>query len=97
MKSQSIEVGLLGQRISLKTQGDPETVKEVVDLVSSKLREAEKRGKSPAPHHIALIALMELAHEYIQAKKLVAEHHQAMDEKSRELFSLLETEFRSDH
>jgi cell division protein ZapA (FtsZ GTPase activity inhibitor) len=90
----SIEVKLLGQKIVLRTAGDPELVREVVDLVTIKLRESEGRGKSPAPHHVALLALLDLAEEYVKAKRRAADHRQQVDDKSRELLGLLEAEFK---
>lgn len=93
---QSIEINLLGQKISLKSQGDFQLTQEVVRMVSSKIREAEKRQTSQAPHHVALLALLSLAEEYLLAKKRSLEHYAQIEKKSEELFSLLETEFASE-
>ena len=60
---------LAGQKIVLKaSHGDPDLIREIVDLVSVKLKNAEKRGKGTAAHQVALVALMDLAEEYIRAK-----------------------------
>ena len=95
MKAQSIEVRLLGQKIVLKSHEDPALVKEVVELASSKLKEAEERSKGgTAAHQITLLALLDLAEAYVQAKKRAEEHQGLVEAKSSELQSLIEAEFK---
>jgi cell division protein ZapA (FtsZ GTPase activity inhibitor) len=91
----TLEVKLLGQRIVLKSsETDPELIREVLDLVSRKLDEAENRSRGAPPHQTAVLALLDLAEEYIQAKKRTLDFKQQLDEKSSELLSLVETEFK---
>ncbi len=94
MKAQSIEIRLLGQRIALKTaEGDPEQIQQVVDLVTSLLKQAEGRSpKGSAPHHVTLVALMDLASEYVKAKKRTIELKNRVEEKSQKLLGLLEAQ-----
>ena len=94
MASTPIEIRLLGQRIALKTAGDPELIQEVIQVVSTRIQDAEKRVKSGIPHHVALLALLDLAEEHIQARRRVVEHQRQVEEKSRELKSLIEAEFK---
>ncbi len=91
-KGMPIEVRLLGQRISLRTHGEPEIVNEVVALVSQLLENAEKRSSAPVSHHVALLALLDLAEEYVRAKKRASVQQQKMDEKSSELRKLIDAE-----
>lgn len=95
MKSQTIDIQLLGQKITLKSSGDPEVVQEVVDLVKRKIGEAEgrKKGVMP-PHHVALLALLDMAEEYVQAKRRVAAYQREVDDKSREIQTLIQTELK---
>jgi cell division protein ZapA (FtsZ GTPase activity inhibitor) len=86
------QITLLGQKISLKTAGNPEHVREVIGLVNARIAVAEKRIKTSAPHHVAVLALLDLAEEYVQAKKRMAEHQIELDEKSREMIELIEVE-----
>ena len=90
------EIKLLGQRIALKSAGDPEIVGEVIEMVSGLLGDSEKRSKTGAPHHVALLALLALAEEYVQAKRRAAGHKTALDEKSRKLMSMIEAEFKGE-
>ena len=94
MQNHSIEVQLLGQRVALKSQENPEFVQEVVDLVTLKLQQAERRVKGSAAHQVALLALMDLAEEFLKAKRLVVDHQNKINEKSEELLGLIEAEFK---
>jgi cell division protein ZapA (FtsZ GTPase activity inhibitor) len=91
-QNQTVELKILGQKIVLKSgeQYQPEFVSEVIELVSKKLQEAEQRTKGlAAAHYVAVLALMDLAEDYLKAKKLVSEHQQAILAKSEELSQLL--------
>lgn len=94
MASTPVEIRLLGQRIALKSAGDPELVQEVLQVVTRRIEDAEKRVKSGIPHHVALLAILDLAEEHVQAKRRVAAHQKVVEEKSRELKSLIEAEFK---
>jgi cell division protein ZapA (FtsZ GTPase activity inhibitor) len=92
-KPQSIEIKLGGQKILLKAgESDPALTRQIVDLVSGKIKTAEKRGKGLAPHQVALLALLDLAEEYISAKQRTSAFKREMNERSDSLMRLLETE-----
>lgn len=94
MKNHSVEVRLLGQKVALKSQGDPDRVREVVDLVSERLKEAEARARGTmAPHHVALLAMLDLAEEYVSAKERFGRHQEQVQETSRGLSSWIKAEF----
>lgn len=94
MPTQSIEVTLLGQKIALKTSGDPEVVQQVVELVTSRIKDMEKRSRSIVPHHVALLALLDLAQDYVQAKNKTTDHLRKVDQRTQELLNLVEAEFK---
>jgi hypothetical protein len=90
-----IELALFGQRIVLKASaGDPELVKRTVDLVTSRIEEAQSKAKGAAPHHVTLLALMDLAAEYLQAKDRTADFKKQVDAKSARLMDWIETELK---
>jgi cell division protein ZapA (FtsZ GTPase activity inhibitor) len=94
-KAQTTEVKLLGQRLVLKvSESDPEITRQVLQLVTMKLSEAETRSRGAAPHQIALVALLDLAEEYIKAKKRTLDFKRQLDDKSSKLLNLVETEFK---
>jgi cell division protein ZapA (FtsZ GTPase activity inhibitor) len=92
----ALEVSIQGQRIPLRARDDdPSRVQEVIELVSQRLRDAEKRSRaSTAPHQVALLALLDLAEEHLQMKKKTELFKRAMSEKSDRLISLLEAELK---
>lgn len=95
MNTQSIELKVLGQRIVLKsTGGDPETTQEVIQLVTQKVNEAEERCKSAVPHQVALLALLDLAEQYVQAKRRTLDFKHQVDTKSSQILTLLEAEMQ---
>ncbi|OFZ71737.1 MAG: hypothetical protein A3K03_11660 [Bdellovibrionales bacterium RIFOXYD1_FULL_44_7] len=90
----TVEIRLLGQRITLKSEGSEDFVNEVIDLVSKKIANAERRGKNAAAHHVALLGLLDLAEDYIAAKRRLKEHKDMLEAKSQELTRLVEAEFK---
>jgi hypothetical protein len=96
MKSQSIEIKVAGQRIALKSSNaDSEHVQKVQALVAQRIQEAENRcAPTVAPHQVILLALFDLAEEYLQAKDRVELHQRKLDERASALVSLIETELK---
>lgn len=90
--AKSVEVKLLGQKIALKCAGNPEIIDQVVKLVSERLERAEKRGRSSVPHHVALLALLDLAEEFVHTKERFDNQVGRLEEKSNELKRLIEAE-----
>lgn len=92
-RKQPLEIKLAGQKIVLKaSHSDFDLIREVVELVSSKIKSAEKRSKSPAAHQIALMALLEVAEEYVKAKRRTLDFKREMNSRSESLMRILESE-----
>ena len=88
-----IEIKLAGQKIVLRaSETDPELLREIVELVSVKIKNAEKRGKGVASHQVALVALLDLAEEYVKAKHRTSEFKREMNSRSDSLMRILESE-----
>ncbi|MFL5813551.1 MAG: cell division protein ZapA [Bdellovibrionia bacterium] len=86
------EIRLLGQRIALKTtDNDPEFTAEVIELVSSRLEAVEKRlTGQKSRHQVTLLALLDLAEEYVRAKKRTAHYKSEIEARAAELQRLIE-------
>jgi cell division protein ZapA (FtsZ GTPase activity inhibitor) len=92
-KSGNVELHVFGQRIVLKHRADnPELVARVVELVSAKIGEAERKAPGSAPHQVALVALMDLAAEYIQAKERTLEFKREVDAKTGQILEWVKAE-----
>jgi len=87
-----LELDFIGQKIALKTEGNPELVSEVIELATIKLKDAERRGKGAPPHKLALLALLDLCEEYIRSKKRFQENRQNLTTRSEQLIELIEAE-----
>ena len=95
IKSSTTEVRLLGQRIVLKSsETDPEVVREIVQLSTLKLTESEARNRGAAPHQIALMALLDLAEEYVRAKTRTIDFKQQVENQTTQLLGLVEADLK---
>lgn len=97
MKKQSMEINLCGQRILIKaSEIESELSDQVIELVSRKLEEAEARttSKTVAAHQIVLLALLDVAKEYIQAKQRTVEFKRKISVKSNQVLGLIESDRR---
>lgn len=93
--SHVIEIPLMGQKIVLKTQADPKLVKEVSALVLERLAAAEKRVKNAnAPHLAALLALFDIAEDYVEAKKKIFDHQNELLVKVQQLQTWVDSEMK---
>ena len=94
MESHSMEVNFLGQRIRLKSsETGSQSIREVADFVMKKLGEAEERSRGGPAQQAALIALLDLAEEYLSAKKKTDQLLEAIRANSQKLEKLIETQF----
>jgi hypothetical protein len=86
----TIQVGK--ERLSLRApQADPAVAQESLALVQRFIEDAEARSKQGAPSfHITLLALLDLAEEYVLARKLTEEWQQEIAKRTGTLLDSLE-------
>jgi cell division protein ZapA (FtsZ GTPase activity inhibitor) len=88
------EIRLLGERIKVRTaDNDPEFAAEVIELVSKLLNTAETRikGINKSGQQVTLLALLDLAEEYVRAKKRTAQFKAEIEQRTAELQKRIET------
>ncbi len=91
-KNHVIETPSMGQKIVLKTQADPKLVEEVTALVKERIGNSEKRVKNAnAPHLAALLALFDVAEDYVEAKRKIQEHQSELLAKVSQLQSWVDS------
>jgi cell division protein ZapA (FtsZ GTPase activity inhibitor) len=97
MKSQSkIELSVLGKKISLRaSENDPELLKEISELVGTKIKSAEKRVKGGIASQVLLLALVEIAEEYVKAKHRTIQFKRDVSERSEHLLGVIENELHT--
>jgi cell division protein ZapA (FtsZ GTPase activity inhibitor) len=90
----SIELDVLGEKLTVTTSEDPEVVQEVALLVRSQIQESRRRlsqkNAQPSKQNILLLALLELAEEYVKAKRRTALQRNKISVKLGEVRSLLD-------
>lgn len=84
------EVRVLGQRVVLKSAAAPEMVREAVELAQMKIKDAEGRAKGQAAHLVAVMALLDMAEEYVKARGRAAEQRKRFTEKSTQLLKMID-------
>ena len=94
-KSTTVTIELLGQKMTLKTGDKGELVHEAVEVARTKLRDAQLRLKTGAAHQVALIALLDMAEDYIRAKKRVLEQKKLISDRTDRLIDLVDSELRA--
>jgi len=82
----------MGERISLRSNIQGHQLEAAIELASKKLHEAESRLGKAAPYKVAVIALLDMAEDYLRAKKRTAEHFETIEKKSQSLFELVKEE-----
>lgn len=97
MANRSIEFDFLGEKISLKVPAPSEgsssdILNEVIALAQYKIKDAQKRARGAASHKIVLLALLDLAEDYVQSKTKTTEFKREVSQKSQTLIQLLDAE-----
>lgn len=84
------EVEFLGQKITVKTEGDASTVREVIDLASMKIHDAKTRTPGAAPYQVALLALLDMTEEYVKARRRATDLRTEMTAKTEAILKAVE-------
>ncbi len=89
-KARTVELDFLGQKLTLKTESDFEIVQEAVAIAQIKLKDAAYRGRSMAPHHTAILALLDVCEEYVRSKRRFTEHRKQVLDRTDRLSRLMD-------
>lgn len=85
----SVEVSLLGQRMTLKTDRDRAHMERVAAFVKRRVDEVGARTTAPA-QQVALLAALNIADDYLRALDESREFRQSVVAKSKEILADLE-------
>jgi hypothetical protein len=94
MSGQTFNVEILGNRYSLRSDTDPEIVRRALELAEIKIKDAERRVRSGSPNQVALLALLDLAEDYVRAKDRATEHRDDLIRRSEKLLSIVEEQLK---
>jgi len=89
-----VEIDLLGEKLLLRTNEDAEIAAEVASLVKQRISESRNRlSQRPGAlsrQNILLLALLDLAEEYVKSKRRSLVHRSRIGGKLAEIRSMLE-------
>ena len=93
-KPQTIELDFLGQKITLKSEGDPEIMKEAVEIAGLRLKDVARRAPGVASHQVALLALLDVAEEYVRSKRRAFDHKKKLERRAQDLINLVDSSLK---
>ena len=90
----SVELDVLGERLLVRSAEDPDFVNEVAEVVKLRLQESKRRLAQKEPHpsrqNVLLLALLDLAEEYVKSKRRSLVHRSKIGSKIIEIKALLD-------
>ncbi len=63
---QTVQVTIMGQQYSVRSDDDPQKVERVADFVNRRLTELASRAPTADTHQITVLALLNLAGDYLE-------------------------------
>ncbi len=80
-----MEIDILGERLLIRASEDPNLVSEVAELVKLRLQEANRRlSGTSQKNRVLLLALLDLAEEYVKSKRRILSHRSKISAKLAE-------------
>ncbi len=90
MDSVKVKVEIYGQKYTIRGDAPSEYIEQLADFINSKMDEIGKNIPSSNSLQIAILAALNIADEYFQLKKINSGTESKIDEKAREIISLLD-------
>ncbi len=90
METSKVKVTIFGQTYTIRGDTEPEYILQLADYVNTKMSEVSAGIASSNSTHVAILVALNIADEYFQLKKLKSGSENALEEKTRNLISLLD-------
>ncbi|MFA5518971.1 MAG: cell division protein ZapA [Spirochaetota bacterium] len=90
MESGKVKVNIFGQTYSIKGDAPEEYILELANYVNEKMEEVQKIVSNTNSLHIAILVALNISDEYFQARKLNTHMGGDIEEKTREIISMLD-------
>jgi cell division protein ZapA len=90
----SVTVQIAGVRYALKTEEDDRWVKSVASFVEEKIRDVQKRARTPDTQAAAVLTALQIAEELFRERADASELRRRIREKSQSLLDSLTHEAR---
>ena len=85
----SVTVQIAGVRYALKTDEDDRWVKSVASFVEEKIRDVQKRSRTPDTQSAAVLTALQIAEELFRERESASELRRKIREKSQSLLDSL--------
>lgn len=90
MDSGKVKVTILGQTYNIKGDTSPEYIMQLADYVNKKIEEIGGNISSRNSLQLAILASLNIADEYFQMKNINSGIEGAIENKTKEIISLLD-------
>lgn len=90
MDSNKIRVNILGQTYNIKGDAPSEYIMQLADYVNEKVEEVSRNISSANSLQLAILVSLNIADEYFQIRKINTGIEGAVEEKAKEIISLLD-------
>jgi len=90
MEPSKVKVTIMGQTYNIKGDASPEYIMQLVDYVNEKIKEVTGSMANASSLQIAILAALNIADEFFQLKSINSGIEGAIEEKAKELISLLD-------
>ena len=90
MESGKVKVTILGQTYNIKGDASPEYIIKLTDYVNQKIEEIGDNVPGGNSLQLAILASLNIADEYFQMRKISNGMEGAIEDKTKEIISLLE-------
>ena len=67
-----MELDLFGQRLTVRSDNEPEAVRAIVDFVNQKLKDAQENSGALRSEHVALMVALNIAEELFKERARTA-------------------------
>jgi len=90
MESSKVRVNILGQTYNIKGDASPEYIMQLADYVNEKVEEVSRNISGSNSLQLAILVSLNIADEFFQMKKINTGIEGAIEDKAREIISLLD-------
>ena len=90
MESSKVRVNILGQTYNIKGDASPDYIAQLADYVNEKVEEVSRNLSSVNSLQVAILVSLNIADEYFQVKNISTGIEGAIEDKAREIISLLD-------
>ncbi|HRZ26608.1 MAG TPA: cell division protein ZapA [Spirochaetota bacterium] len=85
-----VKVAIFGQTYTIRGDAPPDYIEQLADYVNAKMEEVAAHKSSSNPTQIAILVALNIADEYFQIRQMKGASMETLEEKTRELISMLD-------